>query len=175
MRHSAHPVVLPTVALLLASSGCCGGTSPAPRCLDTAAAPSPSTEPPRLEGAAAGPIVSGLARTGRPDRQEVFALLARASELSLAANESCAGVVPEHEAPRLADWVNYNLSVLEGDQITIGAECEAAEASGEWQCDVEFHADFADSPDPWSWGVRFRMRETDRALVEDSVLCTGGG
>jgi len=124
---------------------------------------------------AAGPIVSGLERTGPPDRREVFALLARASGVSLVGNGSCDGVVPEVAAPTLADWVDYNLSVLEGDQIRIDAECAQADAPGEWQCDVTFHADFADSPDPWTWGVRFRLRDSDRSLVQDSIICTGAG
>ncbi|MBI5486635.1 MAG: hypothetical protein HY905_04840 [Deltaproteobacteria bacterium] len=145
---------------VLATLGCCPSAQ-------RPAGPGPTT--------VAGPIGSGLDRTGPPDRREVFAVLARASGVSLAGNPSCDGVVPEVAAPTLADWVDYNLSVLEGDQIQIGAECVAADAAGEWQCDVTFHADFADSPDPWTWGVRFRLRDSDRSLVEDSILCTGAG
>lgn len=134
-----------------------------------------TTECPGGPTSPSGAIVSGLARRGMPDRREVFALLSRASDVSLVGNPSCDGVVPENDAPTLGDWVGYNLSVLEGERVWLDAECVAAETPDEWRCDVTFHAEFDDSPDPWSWGVRFRMRETDRSLVPDSLLCTGAG
>jgi hypothetical protein len=149
----------------LAGLACC----PAPESV-ARAVPEPASPP-----AASGSVVSGLERSGAPDWREIFAVLARASGASLAANASCDGVVPEVDAPTLADWVGYNLSVLEGEQVHIDAACAVADIPGEWQCDVMFRARFADSPDPWSWGVRFRLRDADRSLVEDSLLCTGAG
>ncbi len=47
--------------------------------------------------------------------------------------------------------------------------------SGEqvWICNLALH--HKDGDDIWSWGVRFKVRQSDGLVLPDSFECTGAG
>jgi hypothetical protein len=128
----------------------------------------PTEVPPRFDRAAA------IAATGPPTRAELFLLLSENSDVPLTEGQHCADVVGVELArpARLGDWIAFNLSVLEEDPIAIPAECE--DDGDTWRCRVEFSTG-AGGESPWTWGVAFSVRKSDRRPVPDSLLCTGAG
>jgi hypothetical protein len=164
--HRPNPYLVSVLLLLVA----CGST-PAP-----APAPGPAPAP------AAAPLAPSPGRASGPlTRFEVYTALIAQASLPLSRGEHCSDVVGvelRREAT-LGDWIAYNLHVLdEADDegaITLPVECHAAEGhAGEWECTTEFRAGQG-GESPWNWGIRARFRDTDAALVEGSLLCTGSG
>ena len=98
--------------------------------------------------------------------------------LPLAELRHCDGVVAaDLQTPTLADWTAHNLAALDGE-IELPATCTPVTAErGDklWRCSLEFNAMKASENVYWSWGVRFDLRDNDRALVVESITCIGAG
>ena len=73
-----------------------------------------------------------------------------------------AGFLAEMQTPNKINWVE---TTRETGTSTSGEQV--------WICNLTLH--HKDGDDLWSWGVRFKVRQSDGLVLPDSFECTGAG
>jgi len=73
-----------------------------------------------------------------------------------------AGFLAEMQVPDKINWVE---TTRETGTSTSGEQV--------WICNLTLH--HKDGDDLWSWGVRFKVRQSDGLVLPDSFECTGAG
>ena len=181
-----HRATALLLSLALIMAGCC--TRPAPNCppvkpagrdceRDCAhkAVRQPASPPARP---AARPVPPPrAAKPKKPTRFELCAVLMRHQHMLLSKARHCDQVVgvPLKHKSTLGDWVAHNRSLLKDGRVTLPAACKLLPDRAVWECQVGFSVVNPSTKVFWNWGVRFRLRNADRRMVDKSLMCTGSG
>ena len=114
-----------------------------------------------------------------PTVKEAIKLIFANGDIPLTVNPSCKGVGSSQSDKTILDYLSGLLSFQAEPNSVNHIEFSFKQekgAKGEilWLCDLSF-AGKQDEETVWNWGVRFKMRNSDRRLLRNSVMCTGAG
>jgi hypothetical protein len=113
-----------------------------------------------------------------PTAKEAIKLILSNGDISLASNSSCKSVGTSPKDTTILDYLSGVLSfqAMPDSENKIGFAFTRENGKNQeivWVCDLMFYG--KDTEDVWSNGVRFKMLNSDRKLLRDSVKCIGAG
>ncbi len=118
------------------------------------------------------------AKIVEPTVKEAIRQVLLNGNILLSAAKNCGSVGTSGEDRTLLDFLSGVLSFQampeSSNQIEFVAKQEKTKSSEIiWICDLTFRG--KDAEDVWSNGVRFKMRNADRRLMRESLMCIGTG
>lgn len=102
---------------------------------------------------------------------ELFRIVMGLAALPLSSGAHCDGVMDASAEATVADWIAYNLAILENGAISLPSRCQR-EGDG-WRCSVEFSVVNPDEQVFWRWGIRIDVQSG--VFVPGSLMCIGAG
>lgn len=113
-----------------------------------------------------------------PTAKEAIKLVLANSDIPLSSDPSCKAVGTSPNDKTILDYLSGVLSfqVNEDSENKIGFTFTQEKGKKNeliWVCDLTFYG--KDAEDVWSNGIRFKMLDSDRKLLRDSVKCIGAG
>ena len=158
------PLTLLIILLFLFSVSC--GRAPEPPLKDTAKEPAV---------AALKPIDPKVPPTGKEMIRAVF----RMQDVNLSAGQFCDNVGTEFTDRDIGDYISGMLAEINEPKgknwIQTSAKPATLPETGEaaWECEVTIRHMYGE--EVMNWGVRFKLRASDRSLVNGSIMCVGSG
>ncbi len=118
------------------------------------------------------------AKAIEPTAKEAVKLIIQNGDIPLSANESCRSVGTSKTDKTVLDYLSGILSFQTVPDSSNRIEFVFKRGKGKynelvWICDLTFFG--KDAEDVWSNGIKFKMRNLDRKLLRDSVVCIGTG
>lgn len=113
-----------------------------------------------------------------PTVKEAVRLILANGDIPLSVNSSCKDVGSSATDKTILDYLSGLLSFQAEPGSSNHIEFKATAGKGRkneavWVCDLMFYGKEEEAE--WSWGVRFTMRDSDRKLLRETVVCTGSG
>jgi hypothetical protein len=157
--------LIPLITLLFLFSISCG-RAPEPSPKDTAKEPAV---------VAPKPVDPKVPPTGKEMIRAVF----RMQDVNLSAGQFCNNVGTEFTDRDIGDYISGMLAEINEPKgkswIQTSAKPAALPETGEaaWECEVIIRHMYGE--EVMNWGVRFKLRASDRSLVSGSIMCVGSG
>ena len=152
------------IFLLLLSLSC--SRAPEPPAKETAKEPAT---------AALKPVDHKVPPTGK----EMIRALFRMQDVKLSAGQFCNNVGTEFTDKDIGDYISGMLAQIDQPRgknwIQTSAKAETLPDTGEavWECEVTIRHTYRE--EVMDWGVRFKLRASDRSIVNGSIMCVGSG
>jgi hypothetical protein len=114
-----------------------------------------------------------------PTGKEMIRALFRMQDVSLSAGEHCKNVGTEFTDKDIGDYISGMLAQIDQPKgkswIQTSVQPAKLSDTGEavWECEVTIR--HTNREEVMDWGVRFKLRASDRSLVSDSIMCVGSG
>jgi len=113
-----------------------------------------------------------------PTAKEAVKQIFLNSDILLSAGKNCESVGTSKDDRTILDFLSGVLSFQTEPNADSAIEFSFNQEKGKrneivWVCDLLFRGGDAESP--WSNGIRFKMRNSDRRLMRESVMCIGTG
>jgi len=113
-----------------------------------------------------------------PTAKEAIKQILSNGDILLSVDSSCKSVGSSPKDKTILDFLSGILSFQAAPNSDNRIEFAFKREKGRkneliWICDLTFFG--KDTEDVWSNGVRFKMRNSDRKLLRDSVMCIGTG
>ncbi len=114
----------------------------------------------------------------KPTAKEAVKQIFLNGDILLSAGKNCESVGTSKDDRTILDFLSGVLSFQAEPNTKSAIEFSFKQEKGRknepvWVCDLLFRADDEDSPS--SNGIRFKMRNSDRRLMRESVMCIGTG
>jgi len=127
---------------------------------------------------AAGQTKKIEAKTVEPTAKEAVKQVFLNGDILLSAGKNCQSVGTSPGDKTILDFLSGVLSFQAEPDSSNRIEFAFKQEKGKrnelvWVCDLLFRGNDAETP--WSNGVRFKMRNSDRRLMRESVMCIGTG
>jgi len=114
-----------------------------------------------------------------PTGKEMIRALFRMQNVNLTAGQHCNNVGTEFSDKDIGDYISGMLAQInkpEGKSwiktsVQPGKLSDTSEAV--WECEVTIR--HTDREEVMDWGVRFKLKASDRSLVNGSIMCVGSG
>ncbi len=118
------------------------------------------------------------AKIYEPTAKEAVKQVFLNSDILLSAGKNCEGVGMSKRDRTILDFLSGVLSFQAEPNTKTAIEFSFKQEEGKknepvWVCDLLFRGDDEESPS--SNGIRFKMRNSDRRLMRESVMCIGTG
>lgn len=118
------------------------------------------------------------AKVVEPTAKEAIKQLLSNGDILLSAGKNCGSVATSKDDKTVLDFLSGVLSFQAAPESSSQIEFTFKQEKGKrnepvWVCDLTFKG--KDAEDVWSNGVRFKMRNADRRLMRDSLMCIGTG
>ena len=118
------------------------------------------------------------AKLVEPTAKEAIKLILLNGNILLSAAKSCQSVGTSAADKTILDFLSNILSFQSApdstNQIEFAFKQEKSSRNETlWVCDLSFKG--KDAEDVWSNGIRFKMRNTDRQMLRESLMCIGTG
>lgn len=131
-----------------------------------------------LFSAAPGQTKKTDAKIIEPTAKEAIKQLFSNGDILLSAAKNCGSVATSKDDKTILDFLSGVLSFQAAPESSNQIEFAFKQEKGKrnepiWVCDLTFRG--KDAEDVWSNGVRFKMRNADRRLMRDSLMCIGTG
>lgn len=131
-----------------------------------------------LSSAAAGQTKKTNAKLTEPTAKEAVKQVFLNGDILLSAAKNCESVGTSKDDRTILDFLSGVLSfqaeASAGGAIEFSFKSEKGKRNEAiWICDLLFR--ISDEESPASNGVRFKMRNSDRRLMRDSLMCIGTG
>lgn len=117
--------------------------------------------------------------TAPPTAKEMIRAVLDMQDVSLSAGRFCDGVGTDFTDRNVGDYISGMLAQI-GDQkgknwIQTSARPGTLPDTGEavWECEVTVRR--IKGEEVMNWGVRFKLKASDRSLVNGSIMCIGAG
>lgn len=113
-----------------------------------------------------------------PTAKEAIRQILSNGDIPLSAGKNCQSVGTAADDKTILDFLSGVLSFQAAPDSTNQIEFAVKqEKSGRnetiWVCELSFKG--KDAEDVWSNGIRFKMRNADRKLLRESLMCIGTG
>ncbi|MGI8788886.1 MAG: hypothetical protein ACR2HG_14180 [Pyrinomonadaceae bacterium] len=113
-----------------------------------------------------------------PTAKEAIKQILSNGDIPLSVGKNCQSVGTAKDDRTILDFISGILSFQAAPNSTNQIEFTFKQEKGKrneiiWVCDLLFRG--KDEEDVWSNGVRFKMRNADRRLLRDSLMCIGTG
>jgi len=117
-------------------------------------------------------------RISEPTAKEAVKQIFLNGDILLSAGKNCESVGTSKDDRTILDFLSGVLSFQTEPNTKSAIEFSFKQEKGRknetfWICDLLFRADDEESPS--SNGIRFKMRNSDRRLMRESVMCIGTG
>jgi hypothetical protein len=105
--------------------------------------------------------------------------LFRMQNVSLSAGQFCNNVGTEFTDKDIGDYISGMLAQIDQPKgknwIETSAKPGTLSDTGEavWECEVTIRHTYRE--EVMDWGVRFKLKASDRSLVNGSIMCIGSG
>ena len=121
---------------------------------------------------------SGQAKTVEPTAKEAIKQIFLNGNILLSAAKDCQSMRTSPEDKTILDFLSGVLSFQAEPDTKNAVEFSFKKESGKqkeivWICDLLFRG--GDEESPSGNGIRFKMRNADRRLMRDSLMCIGTG
>jgi len=131
-----------------------------------------------LFSAADGQTKKSEAKIIEPTAKEAVKQVFLNGDILLSAGKNCESVGTSKEDRTILDFLSGVLSFQAEPNAKSAIEFSFKQEKGKrnelvWVCDLLFRG--GDEETPWSNGIRFKMRNSDRRLMRESVMCIGTG
>lgn len=118
-------------------------------------------------------------KKNEPTAKEAIKLIFANGNIPLSVNSSCKDVGSSKTDKTISDYLSGLLSFQTEPDSNNRIGFSFKEEKGKrnevlWICDLMFFGKGKDE-EIWSWGIRFTLRDTDRKLIRNSVICLGAG
>lgn len=118
------------------------------------------------------------AKLVEPTAKEAIKLMLLNGNILLSAAKNCRSVGTSAADKTILDFLSGVLSFQAAPDSINQIEFAFKQEKGSrneplWVCDLSFKG--KDAEDVWSNGVRFKMRNTDRQMLRESLMCIGTG
>jgi len=127
-------------------------------------------------------LVSGQVNNSKknePTAKEAIKLIFANGDIPLTVDSSCKDIGSSKNDKTIADYLSGLLSFQTEEDSSNRIGFSFKEDKGKrneilWICDLMFFGKGKDE-EIWSWGIRFTMRDADRKLIRNSIICLGSG
>jgi hypothetical protein len=131
-----------------------------------------------LFSAAVGQTKKSDSKLVEPTPKEAIKQILLNGGILLSAAKNCQSVGTAADDKTILDFLSGVLSFQAAPDSTNQIEFTFKQEKGKqnepvWVCDLSFKG--KDAEDVWSNGIRFKMRNADRKLMRESLMCIGTG
>ena len=138
-------------------------------------------EPPAKEAAkeSAATALRPVDPKAPPTGKEMIRALFRIQDVKLSAGQFCNNVGTEFTDKDIGDYISGMLAQINEPKgkswIQTSAKSATLPDTGEavWECEITIRHTYRE--EVMDWGVRFKLKASDRSLVNESIMCVGTG